>query len=789
LAQEMMAVRDVAADALQAIIDAVPDSVAVFDRELHLVRSNAAHRAALESFYAQEPPTEYQERVQATETIFFDATGARAPQAQWPPHRILRGETLSGPTAMEAWSTTRQGETWWRFTGAPLRTDDGAITGAVVVATDITARKRAEAEVRRANERFRLAERAANGFVYEWTLHDGIHYRSAGFERLLGYRREELAPSWAAWAQLVYPGDWQVSTDEEEMAYLDALPGETLENEYRVRHRDGHYLYVAEHSLIERDAAGHVARLIGQIQDITDRKQEERRQEFLLKLSDTLRTLTDPVAIQTSATTLLREHFDVARSYYTEIDDARDVAYIRAESVRDGTAPSVTGVYNLRDFEQAMAILRDGAPLVIQDWRDRPFQISDVGGDELLTRQIRAQITVPLIKHGALVGSLAVNDTRPHTWTEQDVELVTETAERAWGAAERAAAEAEVRHARDELEQRVTDRTRELDSANTDLRRLSHRVLETQESERRLIARELHDEIGQQLTGVKMLLETLEESVKDGSGFAATTQGDVTLDKSLYAPSLSEISVAVATVLERVRDLSLDLRPAVLDSLGLIPALQWQFERYAHLTGVHVDFSVEGLDHRLPARLEAGVYRLIQEALTNVSRHAGVSQVTVQIYVTEVTLSLYVVDAGIGFDVEKALATGGSTGLSGMRERADLLGGTLNIDSLPGEGTTVHADLSVVRAIEMEAAHETEQESAYVRWQTPEDDAARHRARDELRDRARDKWRDAARDARRDSLRDALRDMTHVAARDATKDAPRERQERQEPEEREEGQP
>jgi signal transduction histidine kinase len=270
-----------------------------------------------------------------------------------------------------------------------------------------------------------------------------------------------------------------------------------------------------------------------------------------------------------------------------------------------------------------------------------------------------------------------------------------------------------------------------------------------------------------------MLLETLEESIRDGGGSSRPQGVDISLDKSLYAPSLSEISAAVATTLERVRDVSLDLRPAVLDSMGLLPALQWQVERYTRLTGITIDFSVDGLDHRLPARLEAGVYRLIQEALTNVSRHAGVSEVTVQIYVTEEALSLYVVDEGPGFDVEKALAAGGSTGLAGMRERANLLDGTLTIDSLPGEGTTIHADLSITRTIEMDAARETEEDVAYASWQTPVDDGARHRARDELRDRARDKYRDAARDARRDTMRDALRDMTRDAARDAMHDQQR----------------
>lgn len=139
--------------------------------------------------------------------------------------------------------------------------------------------------------------------------------------------------------------------------------------------------------------------------------------------------------------------------------------------------------------------------------------------------------------------------------------------------------------------------------------------------------------------------------------------------------------------------------------------------------------------------------RLIQEAVTNVARHVGVAAVTVQIYVTAETLSIFIVDEGAGFDVEQALVTGGSLGLSRMRERADLLGGTLTIDSLPGEGTTIQADFPAMGAIELDAAQVGELEREQEGEQTHEGLAARDKARDEARDLARDQWRDAARDA------------------------------------------
>jgi len=458
-------------------------------------------------------------------------------------------------------------------------------------AADLIDRSQTEAALRRLTERFQLAERAANGFVYEWEVRTGQLYRSEGLERVLGYRPEDIPPTWEAWAQLVYPGDWQAATDAEELAYLEALPGDTLQTEYRLRHRDGHYLTVADYALIERDTTGKVTRLIGQTHDITERKR----------------------------------------------------------------------------------------------------------------------------------------------------------------------AEEELRRSHDELERRVAERTHDLDMANRSLRRLSQRMLEVQEGERRLIAGELHDEIGQQLTGVKMLLDSLDEQLREESN-DATEEHLSAAQVPSPVEQLAEARAVVGDILEHVRTLSLELRPAVLDSLGLLPALQWLFERYSNRTGLRVDLSVDGLDHRLPAHLEAGVYRIIQEALTNVARYAGVSTVTVQLYVNEETLSLFVVDAGVGFNVEAALAASASMGLAGMRERAVLLGGTLRIDSEPGEGTTIQADFSIPQAIKEETRRETEEMEEYAGWRSPQGDAARHRARDELRDRERDKWRDAARDTRRDTRRDAMPD-------------------------------
>jgi signal transduction histidine kinase len=143
----------------------------------------------------------------------------------------------------------------------------------------------------------------------------------------------------------------------------------------------------------------------------------------------------------------------------------------------------------------------------------------------------------------------------------------------------------------------------------------------------------------------------------------------------------------------RVDNLSLDLRPAILDDLGLLPALLWHFERYTAQTNVCVTFRHSGLEgRRFASEVETAAYRIVQEALTNVARHADVSEVMVRAWADQDVLAVQIEDQGAGFDLEATLAAGETTGLAGMRDRAVLLGGKLTVESAPGTGTRVTAE-------------------------------------------------------------------------------------------------
>lgn len=231
-------------------------------------------------------------------------------------------------------------------------------------------------------------------------------------------------------------------------------------------------------------------------------------------------------------------------------------------------------------------------------------------------------------------------------------------------------AESALREAHDELEKRVAERTEELSRANDALKALSLRLVDVQEAERRFLARELHDEIGQTVTCLKLVLET---SLKP--------------ETPAQQQSFDEALGLINDLIERVRQLSINLRPQMLDDLGLITALDWHLKRYQKQTGIAVQFRHTPMPERLESALETAIFRIVQEALTNVARHARVQEVRVRLWANAGRAGVQIEEAGAGFDVASVLAGRASSGVAGMKERTELLGGEFTLESSPGQGT------------------------------------------------------------------------------------------------------
>jgi len=204
----------------------------------------------------------------------------------------------------------------------------------------------------------------------------------------------------------------------------------------------------------------------------------------------------------------------------------------------------------------------------------------------------------------------------------------------------------------------------------------SYRIIEVQEDERRRISYELHDDIGQILTAIQLMLSRASR-----------------MSTKHETPEHSESETLIRDAITRVRRLSQDLKPLKVEIQGLIPTLTEYFKRYKIWSGLSVIFEHTGLEKtKFPTVINNTVYRIIQESLTNVARYAGVKSTNVTIRVNRQTLRVLITDKGKGFD-PKTLVIGRSGGISGMNERLLLLRGKLDIDSTPGKGTRLTAEI------------------------------------------------------------------------------------------------
>jgi signal transduction histidine kinase len=289
----------------------------------------------------------------------------------------------------------------------------------------------------------------------------------------------------------------------------------------------------------------------------------------------------------------------------------------------------------------------DPRPAIIDDYmaeappEAREWIVDHVGS-------VQSAMSAPLIVEEKLIGAVVADSYEPRRFTEDELDLLRMVADRVAPAIERGRLLESVRAGRERLEA------------------LSRRLLSAQEEERRRVAIELHDELGQVLTAVKINLESLPAQLQN---------------------AVDSVDQAMQTT----RDLALDLRPAMLDDLGLAAALRWYADRFAQQMHLALHLSLEEIPGLSPA-LATACFRVVQEALTNVARHASARNVWIDVHRTPLKLELTVRDDGAGFDVEAARVRathGASLGLVGMEERVSLAGGTIDIRSTAGKGTEV----------------------------------------------------------------------------------------------------
>lgn len=534
---------------------------------------------------------------------------------------------------------------------------------------------------------------------------------------------------------------------------------------------------------------------------------------FRVALSDALRALCDPVALQTEAARLLGEYLQANRVLYAEVEPDGEHVSSGPDYTKD--VPAALDRYSVKEFSPAMhAEMKAGSVVVVTDVRTDP-RVIDAERPIYEQLGVMSMLNVPLMNEGRLAAVLSVQQSTPRVWSPDEITLVQDIAERTWAAVQRARADEERRKAEErylalfnaieqgfctievafdehdrpvdyrflevspsferqtgmrnaegrwmreiapdqdehwfelygrvaltgepmrfesystpfarwwsvyafriqdprlrriavlfhdisdrkraeaalerahaELERRVEERTRELEisrrqlevelaerrAAESRIRTILEQLITAQENERRRIARDLHDNLGQRMTVLHLKLDALRR--KAGEAF----EHDI-VDLQMYAQQIDR----------DLRFFTWELRPAGLYQLGLVPALEDYVRQWSINYGIHAEFDALGLEsERLPFDIEVNLFRIAQEALHNVFKHAQATQVEVLLQRIETRVILIIEDNGVGIDPTKSHGEPRhGFGLTSMRERAELMRGTCRIESVPGSGTTV----------------------------------------------------------------------------------------------------
>jgi len=388
---------------------------------------------------------------------------------------------------------------------------------------------------------------------------------------------------------------------------------------------------------------------------------EERSRHGAEALREATVALTRSLDRETVLTTILDRLRRIIPCDRASVMLLEEAARFSVRAVYDGErvvplTPEQRQIFDAAEHPVLHRLLTDGKALLIPNlgaeakWSlpaDRAGEASWIG--------------VPLFARGDVAGLFSLSKSEPGYFTAEHVELAEAISSQASVAVENA----------------VLFEKMLLSTARMQL--LSRRLVEAQENERRHISRELHDEAGQALASLRFGLRLLERDIERG----ASVSGRV-----------AELMQRTDAVIDGLHRLAVDLRPASLDHLGLEAALRQYARSVATNFGLTVRFKARGLkSERLPAALETALYRIVQEAMTNVVRHARATRADVLVELRGERVTLVIEDDGIGFEPE-ASQVGEHFGLLGIRERAEALGGTLTVESSPGGGSTVVVEVA-----------------------------------------------------------------------------------------------
>ncbi|MGO9311292.1 MAG: PAS domain S-box protein [Syntrophobacteraceae bacterium] len=445
------------------------------------------------------------------------------------------------------------------------------------------------------------------------------------------------------------------------------------------------------------DEAGSVAFLIAEARDIHERKQAE---EAVLKANRVINTLwecnnalmhvKDELQLLQEICRIIVEvgGYKMAWVGYVDDDVNQIVTPVAQHGYEDGYLDNVNITW--KDTERGRGptgtAVRTGVPSVV---RQLEYQSSfDPWRKEALERGYDSVIALPLLVEGRILGCLTIYSAEPGVFDEDEVNLLSKLGVNLSFGIETlrishacALAEIELQNAHDQLDQRVKERTAALEKANEQLQQIPSKLIAVLEEERKRLASELHDSIGQTLAAVKFWVE-MALKLRDAG------------DNNAVLNHLEQFVPTLQRAIEETRSIYMGLRPSMLDSVGLLSTLEWLRQECMKLyPDRHVELETGVAEEEIPENLKVNIFRIAQEAMNNVAKHSQAEWVDISLSKNRGGIELAIADDGVGMNPAQILQTGadGTLGLTSMRERAELTGGSFSITSAPGKGTTIRA--------------------------------------------------------------------------------------------------
>jgi PAS domain S-box-containing protein len=547
---------------------------------------------------------------------------------------------------------------WVEQRNVPICDDKGNLVAIEGIARDITDRKQAEEALAASNALLNSILSSLNEAVLVVNPFTRLIYEcNRTTETMFGYSRDEVI---GQRTRILYVDDEMYRTFGE--AALQAYQtGGVFTAEYAMRRKNGEIFSAELFARPIYDEAGNLQNVVGVVRDITQRKKAEERLTQRNQQLSLLNTVTEAANrslsladVLATLQNLLAENLHIAGGaiylYHAEDDQlSLEVAWGLPSTLETALSrfPAATAHNRLVAWEQQ--------PLVLHNLPAELPQLHTLLATGDAPQQDEpwcCYLGVPLLAQGETQGVIDLFGHHADDFSQDHVTFFATLGQQIGSAVQNA---------------RLFDVVL---AGQERLQILSRRLVEVQEKERYHIARELHDEVGQILTGLNLSLEMLPRLPPDKIG-----------------THLEQARAMISELMQIVREMSLQLRPPMLDDLGLLAALLWHIERYTTQTGIQVALQHSGLEQRRFApEVEITVYRMVQEALTNVARYADVGDAAVRLWVQSDELGVQIEDQGRGFDPVEILSRHTSSGLSGMRERSLLLGGELAIEAAPGEG-------------------------------------------------------------------------------------------------------